>query len=246
MSNYPGTTNSTYTNDVNALEENLETMPESHPDFTREAGKKTVIGFDPETIVDASQIPDAYYVETQRGSYININNESIDLVKFRPEIISQIKNRQMQQQPMQQQPMQQQPMQQSDMEQYQQNDPRYANPRFVQENNPTYTQSTFDQRPGPMHKVIDLTDANLSINDECSSHSRKIPNLPVKSIFSPLLCGWKRSVFLFIMILLLMNPVTSETIAFHIPQFINPTILLVFQIALITVLCHVMNGYILT
>jgi hypothetical protein len=83
-----------YEDDIGELEGNLDTIPESQPDFTREPGKKTHRGFNPESVQNASQIPNARFVTTQRGPVININNETFEVTQFRPEIIDQIRRRQ--------------------------------------------------------------------------------------------------------------------------------------------------------
>ena len=86
--------NEEYEEDLGELESNLDKIPESQPDFTREPGKKTPRGFNPEVVQDASQIPTARFITTQRGPVINIDNQTFEVTQFRPEIIDQIRRRQ--------------------------------------------------------------------------------------------------------------------------------------------------------
>lgn len=262
-----------YEDEIATLD-NIGDLPESRPDFTREPGKKTTKGFNPESVNNASQIPTANIVNTQRGPVVNIDNQTFDITQFRPEIIEQIKRRQEMERTYQQQyppqhdpryppprtqhppPQQpQHPQPQYPPQHLPQHDPRYPpqhDPRYPPQE--YYTQPTNEiptkesvlekQRQGK-GKVIDLTDNNLSLVDDGSSYSRVKPKFHDKTMLTPLFVNWNKTGLIFILILVLMNPYISELIISKIPYISGPYVSLLFKSVLIVITYHLINGYLL-
>ena len=96
-----------YNEGVDDLMDNIETIPQSQPDFDNRNKKSN--RFDPSSITDARQIPTAKiaYSENSNGDHIPsvfIGNTPYPITSFIPSVIAQIQERQDRPQQPKQQP----------------------------------------------------------------------------------------------------------------------------------------------
>lgn len=223
-------------------EDNFKNMPMCQPNF----GKKSK-PIDPSTIKNISQIPNAYILSTERGSVVNINGETFPITLFSPRIINELQARQAREE-------QQMQMAQQGQVYHEQPTQHYGVPNQMQHvqqpvyhHAPTYQQQQPQQQvyypppppeQQPIKKMIDLTDADLNV-DEGSSYSRKKPEAPLCYSF---LKGWNKSVVIIILLVIFFNEYTDEYIK-KVPYLTNQYAILAIKILLIAVINHVIIGY---
>lgn len=227
----------TYTNDMEELVSNINNIPQSQPDFNQiKSKRKKDKHFDPSSIMDAKQIPNAYiaYSDNDEGEPIPsvyVGNVPYTITMFMPNVIKQIQERQNRQDQMHQQPN------------HRLNDhyeARVDETRLKLEQERLLLEKehlALERERLHLNNNVRLNE-NMTINLE-----NQLPNNESSSIITPMLRNWNKSFLVFVLIFLLLNPYVSNIILEKIPYMTNQYISFICTTIIIMVLYHIISGY---